>query len=74
MAKLDFRLVPDLTPDLALKLVSEHLARRGFHDVEVIDAEDGLLHALALFPFEADELGAHQAPLARVGGLTDHYF
>ena len=43
MAKLDFRLVPDLTPDLALKLLSEHLARRGYHDIEVIDAEDGLL-------------------------------
>jgi acetylornithine deacetylase/succinyl-diaminopimelate desuccinylase-like protein len=43
MAKLDFRLVPDLTPDLALRLVRDHLARRGFHDVDVVDAEDGLM-------------------------------
>jgi acetylornithine deacetylase/succinyl-diaminopimelate desuccinylase-like protein len=43
MAKLDFRLVPDLTPEVAKKLVVEHLARRGFHDIEVIDSEDGLL-------------------------------
>lgn len=43
MAKLDFRLVPDLTPDLAKKLLIEHLARRGFGDVEVFDSEDGLL-------------------------------
>ena len=43
MAKLDFRLVPDLTPALAMKLLTEHLARRGFHDIEVIDSEDGLL-------------------------------
>jgi acetylornithine deacetylase/succinyl-diaminopimelate desuccinylase-like protein len=33
--KLDFRLVPDLTPDLALELLRAHLDRRGFDDVEI---------------------------------------
>jgi acetylornithine deacetylase/succinyl-diaminopimelate desuccinylase-like protein len=35
-AKIDFRLVPDLTPDKVTKLLREHLARRGFDDVEVV--------------------------------------
>ncbi len=35
-AKLDFRLVPDLEPDLVLGLLRRHLDRRGFDDVEVI--------------------------------------
>lgn len=34
-AKVDFRLVPNLTPDLVYRLVREHLDRRGFTDVEV---------------------------------------
>lgn len=34
-AKVDLRLVPDLTPDLAVGLLREHLARRGFDDIEV---------------------------------------
>jgi acetylornithine deacetylase/succinyl-diaminopimelate desuccinylase-like protein len=34
-AKVDFRLVPDLTPDLVLELVRAHLHRRAFDDVEV---------------------------------------
>ena len=34
-AKVDFRLVPDLTPDLVVKLLRAHLDRRGFSDVEV---------------------------------------
>ncbi len=44
-AKLDLRLVPDLTPDLALQLLCEHLRRRGFDDIEVVDQQDGLLPA-----------------------------
>ncbi len=44
-AKLDFRLVPELTPELTLRLLREHLACRGFADVEVVDSEDGLLPA-----------------------------
>ena len=34
-AKVDFRLVPDLTPDLVLQLVQRHLARRGLGDIEI---------------------------------------
>jgi acetylornithine deacetylase/succinyl-diaminopimelate desuccinylase-like protein len=34
-AKVDFRLVPDLTPDLVAELLRAHLAARGFGDIEV---------------------------------------
>jgi len=36
MVKLDLRLVPNLTPELALKLLREHLDRRGFTDIEIV--------------------------------------
>jgi acetylornithine deacetylase/succinyl-diaminopimelate desuccinylase-like protein len=36
MAKLDFRLVPNLEPALILDLLRKHLDRRGFEDVEII--------------------------------------
>jgi acetylornithine deacetylase/succinyl-diaminopimelate desuccinylase-like protein len=45
MAKLDFRLVPELTPELALALVKAHLVRRGFDDVDVVEIECGLMPA-----------------------------
>jgi acetylornithine deacetylase/succinyl-diaminopimelate desuccinylase-like protein len=35
LAKVDFRLVPDLTPELVLQLLRAHLDRRGFEDVEM---------------------------------------
>ena len=35
MVKLDFRLVPDLTPELVLRLLREHLDRRDFADIEI---------------------------------------
>jgi len=35
-AKLDFRLVPDLTPELVERLLRAHLERRGFGDIEVV--------------------------------------
>ena len=35
MVKLDFRLVPDLTPELVLRLLREHLDRRGYTDIEI---------------------------------------
>jgi acetylornithine deacetylase/succinyl-diaminopimelate desuccinylase-like protein len=35
MVKLDLRLVPDLTPELVLRLLREHLDRRGFTDIEI---------------------------------------
>jgi acetylornithine deacetylase/succinyl-diaminopimelate desuccinylase-like protein len=41
-AKMDIRLVPDLTPKLTLELLRQHLDRRGFDDIVIIDCEDGL--------------------------------
>ena len=35
-AKIDFRLVPDLTPEKVTLLLRAHLDRRGFEDVEVV--------------------------------------
>ncbi|MGH2492574.1 MAG: M20/M25/M40 family metallo-hydrolase [Candidatus Limnocylindria bacterium] len=35
-AKLDFRLVPDLTPELVERLLRAHLERRGFGDIDVV--------------------------------------
>ncbi len=37
LARLDFRLVPDLTPGIVLQLVREHLDVRGFKDIEIIE-------------------------------------
>src|SRR6266478_8758784 len=37
MARLDFRLVPDLTPELIIELLREHLDARGFKDIEIVD-------------------------------------
>jgi acetylornithine deacetylase/succinyl-diaminopimelate desuccinylase-like protein len=45
MAKLDIRLVPDLTPRLGYQLLCDHLRRRGFADVDVVDLQDGLIPA-----------------------------
>jgi acetylornithine deacetylase/succinyl-diaminopimelate desuccinylase-like protein len=36
LAKLDFRLVPDLTPGLVKALLRAHLDRRGFSDIEIV--------------------------------------
>jgi len=36
-ARLDFRLVPDLTPDLVVRLLRAHLDTRGFTDIEIIE-------------------------------------
>ncbi|HEX8144431.1 MAG TPA: M20/M25/M40 family metallo-hydrolase [Pyrinomonadaceae bacterium] len=37
MARLDFRLVPDLTPELVVELLRKHLDTRGFQDIEIIE-------------------------------------
>lgn len=37
IARLDFRLVPDLTPGIVLELLREHLDVRGFKDIEIIE-------------------------------------
>jgi acetylornithine deacetylase/succinyl-diaminopimelate desuccinylase-like protein len=36
MAKIEFRLVPNLDPDLVLELLRQHLDRRGFQDIEIV--------------------------------------
>lgn len=36
-ARLDFRLVPDLTPPLVARLLREHLDARGFQDIEIVE-------------------------------------
>ena len=36
MVKLDFRLVPDLEPNLVVRLLRQHLDKRGFADIEVV--------------------------------------
>ncbi len=40
-AKIDLRLVPNLTPDLVVELLRRHLDRRGFQDIEVKLTETG---------------------------------
>jgi acetylornithine deacetylase/succinyl-diaminopimelate desuccinylase-like protein len=37
MARLDFRLVPDLTAEIVVKLLRAHLDIRGFRDIEIIE-------------------------------------
>jgi len=36
MVKLDFRLVPNLEPDLVVELLRQHLDRRGFADIQIV--------------------------------------
>jgi len=64
VAKLDLRLVPDMTYDGALALLRAHLAKRGFGDIEVrssggYDPTDT--------PFEAPLIQAQIAVLRRAG-------
>jgi len=64
VAKLDLRLVPDMTYDAALRQLKEHLAKRGFGDIEVkpsggYDPTDT--------PFEAPLIQAQIAVLRRAG-------
>jgi acetylornithine deacetylase/succinyl-diaminopimelate desuccinylase-like protein len=40
-AKIDFRLVPNLTPALVVELLRKHLDRRGFQDIEIKLTETG---------------------------------
>ncbi len=37
VARLDFRLVPELSPALVVALLRKHLDTRGFHDIEIIE-------------------------------------
>jgi acetylornithine deacetylase/succinyl-diaminopimelate desuccinylase-like protein len=54
IARLDFRLVPDLSPVVVTKLLREHLDLRGFNDVEIKE--------LAATPTAKSSM---QSPLAR---------
>lgn len=45
VAKLDFRLVPELSPTLAARLLREHLDRRGFDDIRMGETVEGLMPA-----------------------------
>lgn len=44
-AKLDLRLVPNLDPGTVMRLIREHLARRGYGDIEVIEVDGGTMPA-----------------------------
>jgi acetylornithine deacetylase/succinyl-diaminopimelate desuccinylase-like protein len=63
-AKLDLRLVPDMTKDEAVAKLKAHLAKRGFGDIEVIVSG-------GYGPTQTDEnsplIKAEQATLARAG-------
>jgi len=37
MARLDFRLVPDLTAEIVVRLLRQHLDLRGFKDIDIIE-------------------------------------
>lgn len=61
MAKLDFRLVPNLTPQLMQDLLRQHLDARGFSDVEIsllagespaMQAQDSVLRQAAIAAYE----------------------
>jgi len=65
LVKLDLRLVPDLTPEIAMRLVREHLDRRGFDDVEVVSL--GALPS-ARSPLDAGIVRAAQAAAFTIYG------
>lgn len=46
MVKLDFRLVPNLTPEIVMDLLRKHLDKRGFTDI-IIRQSDGEMPALS---------------------------
>src|SRR5512135_2244713 len=64
-AKIDFRLVPDLTPELCVSLLRAHLDRRGFTDVEIVPL-NGELPASS--PAGASIVTACQAAVQHVYG------
>ncbi len=66
VAKVDFRLVPDLTPELVRDLVRSHLDHHGFGDVEVT-LVDGVRPARS--PVDSDVALAAAEAAREVGGL-----
>ena len=63
--KIDFRLVPDLTPELCVALLRAHLDRRGFGDIEikVMSGEHP-----ALSPIDSDIVKSARAAAREVYG------
>jgi len=56
VARLDFRLVPDLTPELVVQLLRQHLDVRDFKDIEIIE--------LAAAPWAKAPINSHVARAA----------
>ena len=69
MARLDFRLVPDLTAQIVVGLLREHLDVRGFKDIEIIElgsaplAKSSAKSAVARAVIEATEEVHGKQPL-----------
>jgi acetylornithine deacetylase/succinyl-diaminopimelate desuccinylase-like protein len=57
--KLDFRLVPDQTPDVIVELLRKHLDARGFQDIEIQVTETG--EQVARSPLDSAIVKAAQA-------------
>jgi acetylornithine deacetylase/succinyl-diaminopimelate desuccinylase-like protein len=64
IARLDFRLVPDLTPAMVLELLREHLDVRGFKDIEIIELGNAPL---------AKSSAASSVARAVIGGAAEVY-
>ena len=64
VAKLDLRLVPDMTYDKALEQLKAHLSKRGFGDIEVVPSGG---YDPTDTPYEAGLIQAQIALLRRVG-------
>ena len=66
-AKIDCRLVPDLTPEICLSLLRAHLDRRGFGDVEIVPLNG---EHPALSAVDAPIVAACQTAVQNVYGHT----
>ena len=64
-AKMDCRLVPDLTPELCVSLLRAHLDRRGFTDVEIVPLSS---EYPALSPIDSEVVRAAQAAARDIYG------
>jgi acetylornithine deacetylase/succinyl-diaminopimelate desuccinylase-like protein len=64
-AKIDCRLVPDLTPELCVSLLRAHLDRRGFGDVEIVPLNG---EHPATSPIDAPIVAACQTAVQNVYG------
>ncbi len=69
MARLDFRLVPDLTSEIVLRLLREHLDLRGFQDIEIVElasspyAKSSVASRVARAAIETAEEIYHEPPV-----------